>query len=330
MLPRMILILALGALFIPSIVSARTESPRQEGKIEELRKLRRDKRKKESELDTLKKAAGRGGDAKIQENKRKTQDVQAEIDSLGQSIGRLVPEVVQGLLKDLTGTAPEAWTRAKDRLAEVGTPAIPELEAVANSGKTDEQLRARDAIKQIRSVEAGDNGLWKQWAASATASSEYGDGSTEEHDWSAREACGPPDTEGAGDKTTAWASKEADGGDEWLELTYKSAVRPTRVRIHETFNPGAVVKIEALDTDKKWRVLWSGVDNTAEAPAYLDVQFDPPNFVTRVIRVTLDSAGFPGWNEIDAVQLIGEPAIAPAKPDPAKRRPGAVDPKKRA
>ncbi|MBI4563430.1 MAG: esterase family protein [Planctomycetes bacterium] len=47
----------------------------------------------------------------------------------------------------------------------------------------------------------------------------------------------------------------------------------------------------------------------------MDVSFDPPAFATRVIRVTLDTESVEGWNEIDAVQLIGEPAGLSAPPE---------------
>ena len=36
--------------------------------------------------------------------------------------------------------------------------------------------------------------------------------------------------------------------------------------------------------------------------------FKRPPFSSRTIRVTIDAAAVPGWNEIDAVELIGDPA----------------------
>jgi enterochelin esterase-like enzyme len=246
----------------------------QDGKVEELRRLRRERRLKET-------------------------------DALRASIQALLPEVIQALMKDLRAGVPAATSR----LAEIGSPAIPELEALAKSGTPDEQARAKTVLKLIAHFEAGDGGLWKQWAAGAKASSEYnGQGKADDADWSAAQACGRPDTETDGDHPTAWASHKPDDGDEWLELTYKAAVRPARVRIHESFNPGAVAKIEALDEEKKWRVVWKGTDTTTASPGVLDAALEASSFATRTIRITLDAAGVEGWNEIDAVQLIGEPA----------------------
>ncbi len=255
----------------------------QEGKLEDLRKLRRERRLKEAD--------------------------KGDVEALGKSIKALIPDVTRSLLMDLKSGRPEALPLAAARLAEVGSPAIPELEALAKSGAPEEQARAKAVLKLIALFETGDSGLWKQWAAGAKASSEYnGQGKTDDSDWAAQKACGKPDTDDDGDHPTAWASLKPDGGEEWLELSYKAAVRPARVRIHETFNPGAVARIEALDGEKKWRVVWKGKDTTTDSPGVLDAALDPPAFATRTIRITLDTAAVEGWNEIDAVQLIGEPS----------------------
>ena len=292
---RIILAIALGSLFLGAGIQS------QEEKSEDLRKLRRERRQKMAEVDALKKVAEPDVSKRIQ-------TLQAETENLKKSISLLIPEAVQELLKILKGGAPDGVLLATARLAEVGTPAIPDLETLVKSGTPEEQSRAKAVLNLIRDVDAGDSGLWKQWAASARASSEYqGQGKEDPSDWSARQACGKPDTEEAGDLPTAWASQAPDRGEEWLEVTYRAAVRPSRVRIRETFNPGAVVKIEALDPEKKWRVVWKGKDTTDEAPGYLEVRLDPPEFATRVLRITLDTSDVEGWNEIDAVQLIGEP-----------------------
>ncbi|MBI4565178.1 MAG: hypothetical protein HY716_10845 [Planctomycetes bacterium] len=188
-------------------------------------------------------------------------------------------------------------------------PAVALCSLFVGSARAEESRSIRHDLRGIfRSQDDKEQGLLKQWAHSAKASSEFdGQGEQDEEDWNAIQACGKPDTEEDGDQATAWASMDPDGGEEWLELTYKHEIRPARVRVHETFNPGAVVKIEGQDAEKKWHVLWKGKDTNEESPGYLDVSFDPPAFATRVIRVTLDTESVEGWNEIDAVQLIGKP-----------------------
>jgi enterochelin esterase-like enzyme len=288
--------LAAAVLLALSLSPARRQDP-----LDELQKLRRDLRRNPAESERA---------------------------ALEKNLKSLLPGIVTPLLQDLKTGDPEKVARATSRLARVGSPAAPELEALVKSGTSDEAARAGAALKLIRHFEAGENGLWKQWASGASASSEYaGQGKTDASDWSARQACGKPDTDEEGDHPTAWASLEPDGGEEWLELTYRVAVRPERIRIHETFNPGAVTKIEAQDREKKWRSLWKGKDSTTEAPGVLDVPVPPSEFTTRVIRIWIDSASVKGWNEIDAVQLIGEPSDEPVTvadamdgpaPDPTK------------
>ena len=308
---RVILALALGSILLGTALEPvmATGSSRPDGKLEELRKLRRDRRKKLAEAEALLKEAN-------EESQKKSQPAKSEAEALGKTIGTLLPGIVQGLLKDLKDGSAEAVAQATARLAEVGTPAVADLEAMAKSGKGEEPARAKAALELIKLVEAGDNGLWNQWATGAKASSAYEPGQQSKEkkkntdDWAAIQVCGKPDTEEEGAKRTAWCSKKADGGEEWLELRYQAPVRPARVRIYETFNPGAVVKIEAQDPESNWQVLWEGKDPTTEAPGILDIQVESPAYATRYLRVTLDTKEIKGRNEIDAVQLIGEPTGA--------------------
>ena len=155
----------------------------------------------------------------------------------------------------------------------------------------------------------------RQWASSAKASSEYSP-----QGWNAQQATGPPNTETAGDHQTAWTTQEQDAGEQWLELTYGIPVFPDSVRIHETFNCGTVTKVEALTSAGMWLPLWQGGDPTLGHPiAWFEVPFTPPPFTTRTIKITLDTAKVAGWNEIDAVELLGKtPEEPPAAPKPAE------------
>jgi hypothetical protein len=76
------------------------------------------------------------------------------------------------------------------------------------------------------------------------------------------------------------------------------------VRIRETYNPGAVTKVVGL-VDGREQVLWEGTEATAAAPREFVVR--PAAKVTaRSIVVYLETSRVPGWNEIDAVELIGK------------------------
>jgi len=124
--------------------------------------------------------------------------------------------------------------------------------------------------------------------------------------WGPEQATGAPDTHQAGDIPTAWASLRADGGIEWLRTDFAKTTNVSEVRIRETFNPGAVSKVAAILEDGKERVLWEGRDPTTEAPAYFTVRVDLDDIVSKSIKIYLDTRRKPGWNEIDAVELVGK------------------------
>jgi hypothetical protein len=50
--------------------------------------------------------------------------------------------------------------------------------------------------------------------------------------------------------------------------------------------------------------LWSGTAKARGTDALL-VEFPTTPFAVRTLRVTLDTNRAPGWNEIDAVELLG-------------------------
>jgi hypothetical protein len=119
--------------------------------------------------------------------------------------------------------------------------------------------------------------------------------------WGPEQAAGPPDTAGSGDLPTAWASRTADGEDEWLLLEYAEPVRPNAVKVFETYNPGALVKISAFKLDGVEVVVWQGKD-PVNAQGIADVSLEV-DFPTNRIKLYLDSRTVPSWNEIDAAGL---------------------------
>jgi hypothetical protein len=140
----------------------------------------------------------------------------------------------------------------------------------------------------------------QQWASAATASSQYGSTS-----WSADQATGAADTAVYGDQQTAWAPAERDGGLEWLELSYDMAVIPSEVVIYETSANGFVTQVELWDpSSEAWVTAWQGDDQSPEFVIGFSPDLTPVDFATDRVRVHIDTA-VEGWNEIDAVALIG-------------------------
>ena len=147
---------------------------------------------------------------------------------------------------------------------------------------------------------------WQQWEGrrpSEAASKQ--DTSSSKRAWGPEQATGAPDTAAAGDFQTAWASLLPDGGPEWLEVEFPKSVVIGEVRIRETFNPGAISKITAFLNSREEVLLWEGEANAMPAPADMAVK---PNsgILSNRIKIYLDTTRVQGWNEIDAVELIGE------------------------
>ncbi len=122
--------------------------------------------------------------------------------------------------------------------------------------------------------------------------------------WGPEQATGPPDTPAAGDFTSAWASLTPDGQDEWLMLEYAEPILPAAVLVHETYNPGALVRVTMFKLDGEEVEVWKGKDPTAQGAGkgVSKIAVDVP-FKTNRIKLYLDSKAVPGWNEIDAVGL---------------------------
>ena len=141
-------------------------------------------------------------------------------------------------------------------------------------------------------------------AAQAAVSPEEIVGPRNRVPWSPGQAAGPPDTFQAGDMRTAWASQDPDGGPEWLRLEYERPVEVAKVRVRETYNPGAIIAIAAVQTNGSEITLWQGVEPKGEAP--FESEFSVTNRVAAgTLKITLDTRLVASWNEIDAVELVG-------------------------
>lgn len=126
--------------------------------------------------------------------------------------------------------------------------------------------------------------------------------------YDAVQATGPANVPGPGvDSALAWCPANEDGGMAWIELRYEKPVLAGEVRIHASFNPGAVVRVLGGMDDGNLRELWAG---NSPAEPIQSIPISPPAEITR-IKLELDTAKVPGWNEIDAVALI-DAAGAPA------------------
>ena len=122
--------------------------------------------------------------------------------------------------------------------------------------------------------------------------------------WSAGQAVGEPDTMTAGDQRTAWAPATADGGTEWLQVGFENAVEIAQVVVRETCGAGCIAKVAAILEGGREVVIWQGRRDASDG--IVDAPFSaPPGLTASSVKVYLDTARVPGWNEIDAVELVG-------------------------
>jgi hypothetical protein len=139
-----------------------------------------------------------------------------------------------------------------------------------------------------------------QFASRATASSQYSLPS-----WSAMQAAGAPNTSACSDNPSAWASLKSNSID-WLLLSYDRPVIPTRIVIYQNYNPGAVSLVEVLDDAGNSITVYQAAPAIASrCPSQLAIEVKDVNTPVKTVRVTVDQSRHNGWNEIDAVQLIG-------------------------
>ena len=122
--------------------------------------------------------------------------------------------------------------------------------------------------------------------------------------WGEEQVVGPPDTATASDAPSAWASRDQDAGPEWLQLDFENAVDVAEVRIRESYNPGAISKVTGIVNGQEV-TLWEGTAQGGAAPRDFVVPVNG-NLQANSVVVHLDTARMPGWNEIDAVELVGK------------------------
>jgi hypothetical protein len=198
-----------------------------------------------------------------------------------------------------TAPAPGASGTSRAAASNPATEESPPLDAKAQ------------AVKDALAEEAIASDAHGQWATAATASSTYAGDKTPgaKAAYAPSSATGAPDVERYGDNGNSWASETADKGIEWLELTFAKPVQATQIKIRQSYCPGAIIRIELIDEGGARHEVWQGIDDTkypASKPVWLDKTFEKTAYKATGARLTLATNAVQGWNEIDAVQLLGD------------------------
>lgn len=120
--------------------------------------------------------------------------------------------------------------------------------------------------------------------------------------WSPAQATGAPNAKQGADDPKAWATALADGGAEWILASFSQPVRADSIRIVESLNPGAIVRVVALADNGDEVEVWRGADSVKAPGGTLNVRLSKAIEV-KSVRVELDTTRVAGWNEIDAIGL---------------------------
>jgi LSD1 subclass zinc finger protein len=139
-----------------------------------------------------------------------------------------------------------------------------------------------------------------QWAAAVVeSSSEFS--STRN---AAVDALGAPDVyPRSGDVDGAWAPLQTDGGHEWITVRFAAPVRAASIVWVETFNPGAVIRVDDLSDPSAPASLWGGATSAPTGAAVAELTLAGARTVSAV-RIVLDTRRVSGWNELDAIGLV--------------------------
>lgn len=140
------------------------------------------------------------------------------------------------------------------------------------------------------------------WASTVRGfSSQYSTSS-----WAATQVLGAPNVYPAhGDNASAWASLGADDRDEWLEVGFDRAGSVSAVEIYETYNAGALDRVELITQSGRIIEAQPGglaPGGTASARRSVNVSCTSEPIVA--VRVHVASTKVAGWNEIDAIGVV--------------------------
>ncbi|OEZ63597.1 hypothetical protein DUGA6_00980 [Duganella sp. HH105] len=146
-----------------------------------------------------------------------------------------------------------------------------------------------------------------QWAATAKASSTFGDDDGKEPS----EVNVAKNVVGTSDDRD-WTNNNQNKGFDWLEVGYAKPVNATEVRVIIPGGDGveAVNKVELQDTDGKWNTIWTGISDVKQDRrgnrTWFVRSFEKTAYKVKGVKITIANNVQHGYKRIDAVQLVGE------------------------
>lgn len=142
------------------------------------------------------------------------------------------------------------------------------------------------------------------------------------NDFAPVQATGIPDTQDWSnpqcvDSPLAWSPEFENFGQEWIDVLFATELYVDRVRIYENFGPGASDIVTLINTNDpgipaaQFQVP-SGLQGPGQPCSVLNLDIDNVNGAEFTndpydkVALDLDTTLSPGFNEIDAIQLVGQ------------------------
>jgi len=122
--------------------------------------------------------------------------------------------------------------------------------------------------------------------------------------YSPGQAAGSPDTD-TGNLTTAWSPREAQAGQEWLQLEYAQPVDIEAFLVHEAANSGAITKVTAVSPDGVETLLDNAHQESRESPAVYQFTFATSVATAACVRIYFNTTLAKGRVAVDTAQLRG-------------------------
>lgn len=253
--------------------------------------------------------------------------IQADLEGTHQGVevaGRVVIANDSVRAFTMMGVAPkERWNKDLEKHYEAVFKSLVFFEPDENGPESNlPQSGVQQSGLQQSGMQASGSGVeLRQWAAAATASSEY-----EAGNFSAQQMTGEPDTPACGDFPTSW-SAELDYTSEWARLTYITPVIPTEVNIYQTFNPTQVVQVNLIDDTGSSHMIYQASPVVMDCPYLLSIPVVGADYYAISVEILLDQSVLGiSWNEIDAVELVGYAQDSGSLPEAAAEQPDNSEP----
>ena len=167
------------------------------------------------------------------------------------------------------------------------------IRALENLVKSTRQRRS--------SLDRDPNVLWANRVVKF--SSQYSD-----TDWSAEQVLGSPDTYPAhGDRPTAWCPKMNNTDQtEFIRVGFESPTYMEGLKVYETCNPGAIVRVVAVDEVGQSYSLWQPErpETIFVKKRIFRIQLPPTKYKVDMVEIHLRPQANSGWNQIDAIGLL--------------------------